>query len=365
MQDNDIANMKIGIIGLGLIGGSIAKALTLRAKIRNILAVDLNEQSLLLASNEGNITTSSNGIRSVKDCDVVFLCVPPGSIPLIINEMATFYKGIITDVGSTKEKICEFVGTNHKDIRFVGAHPMAGSERVGYEASSESLFENAPYIFCREEHSRNEDFDTIKKLAVLMGAVPIEMTPEKHDISVGLISHLPHIIAYSLVSLVSSMDDETLRNIAAGGFRDITRIASSDPDLWTDIICESGKTMTSLIDQYIKVLTKISESLNNEAKGELHSIFHQAKEYRDDIARYSISKGGNVQIWVEVDDKPGMIGKIAVLFGDNKINIKNINIQDNREYEGGSMRITLSSIEDARLGSKLLDKEQLKYRIIN
>lgn len=365
MQEKEIADMRIGIIGLGLIGGSIAKALTLRAKIRNIHAVDLNEQSLDMALHEKNIKSSSNEIRSVKDCEVVFLCVPPGSIPPILDEMATFYTGIITDVGSTKAKICEFAATAHNDMRFIGAHPMAGSERVGYEASSESLFENAPYIFCRDEHSRNADFETVKKLAVLMGAVPIEMTPGKHDISVGMISHLPHIIAYSLVSLVSSKDDETLRNIAAGGFRDITRIASSDPDLWTDIICESGVTMTSLIDQYIEVLTRISASLCKNEKGELHSIFQQAKEFRDDITRHSIRKGSTVQIWVEVDDKPGMIGKIAVLFGDNKINIKNINIQDNREYEGGSMRITLSGIEDAYLGAKLLDREQLKYRIVS
>jgi prephenate dehydrogenase len=365
MQDDGISNKKIGIIGLGLIGGSIAKALCLRAKIKDIIAVDLNEQSILAAYNEGIISSYSNEIISLKECDIVFLCVPPGIIPSILDELASFYKGIITDVGSTKGKICDYVNNAHTGIRFVGAHPMAGSERVGYEASNENLFENAPYIFCRTEDSQNDDIDTVKKLAILMGAVPIEMSPEKHDISVGLISHLPHIIAYSLVKLVSSTNDEVLKNIAAGGFRDITRIASSDPELWTDIICESGTTMTTLIEQYIEVLTRISDSLCRKDKGELHSVFQQAKVFRDDISRHSLTKGNTVQLWVEVDDKPGMIGKIAVLFGDNKINIKNINIQDNREYEGGSMRITLSGIEDAQLGAKLLEDENLNFRIVN
>ena len=372
-----ISSYKIGIVGIGLIGGSIARALTKKVGIKQICAIDSDEASLEKAFNDGTITKYSHNIEDLRGCDLIYLCVPVGNIFSIIDELSLWYDGIVTDVASTKEKIMSYIISSHPTMRFIGGHPMAGSEKVGYAASNENLFENAPYILCSKisdkkmnpnSHSKNDQFckdlDFVKTLALQMDAVPIEMTSREHDIAVGLVSHLPHIVAYSLVDSVRSRGDERLRTIAAGGFRDITRIASSDPKLWTDILCDSGETIAELLDEYISDLTFMKDALKNQDRQTLLTLFSKAKEYRDQLPQTQYSKNRPVQLWVEVDDKPGMIGKIAVLFGDVGINIKNMNIQDNRAYEGGSLRITLSSMDDAKIGARLLEKEMLPVRII-
>ncbi len=464
-SNDNLNDIKVGIIGLGLIGGSIARVLTRKCGIHKIYAVDFDEASLANALTDGNITKACKNMVELKDCDIIYLCVPVGRVPSILDELSKWYSGIVTDVTSTKEKIFAYVSSNFPSMRFVGGHPMAGSEKVGYAASNENLFENAPYILCRKaseniiypnddsiaidsnsdqltsvsnptlesvsesqlvsmiesamsSESTSEpssastsesvgktelekglfktsiselelesklaselksaistesenmlqkeiaDFDLVKKLAIMMDAVPIEMSPKDHDIAVGLISHLPHIVAYSLVNSVQATGDTRLKTIAAGGFKDITRIASSDPILWTDILCDSGRTIAELLDGYIQNLQQMKDALQSQDRQTLYNLFSVAKDYRDTLVVSKNPENQKVQLWVDVDDKPGMIGKIAVLFGDNDINIKNMNIQDNRAYEGGSLRITLSSMSDAQKGFELLEKDNLNVRIV-
>lgn len=369
MEQKIIRSLKIGIVGLGLIGGSIARALNGKMAIRSIRAVDPDEASLKKALSDGMIASYGMDLMHLKDCDLIYLCVPVGVVPSVLDELSSWFTGIVTDVASTKGRIVTYAQEHYPEMRFIGGHPMAGSEKIGYAASSESLFENAPYILCPSPiplcaGSCSRDLQTVKDLAAGMSAVPMEMDAQEHDRAVGLISHLPHIVAYSLVNLVQSSGDDRLKSIAAGGFRDITRIASSDPSLWADILCDSGEKTADLVDQYIGALNLMKESLRAGDRQSLYSAFRDAKEYRDRLPAVRMAGNRPVQLWVEVDDKPGMIGKIAVLFGDHGINIKNMNIQDNRAYEGGSLRITLSSLDDARIGEQLLSKENLSVRII-
>ncbi|MHB1485800.1 MAG: prephenate dehydrogenase [Saccharofermentanales bacterium] len=371
MDNIDFSKMKIGIIGLGLIGGSIARALTRKVGVGSIMAVDLDEASLKKALSDGNITSYVFQTSDLKECDIIYLCVPVSCIYPLIDELSVWFKGIVTDISSTKHGIVSYVAGHYPGMRFIGGHPMAGSEKVGYAASNENLFENAPYILCAvkpendcPDDSYYNDFRVVRDLAARMSAIPIEMDSKEHDEAVGLISHLPHIVAYSLVNAVRAKGDERLRLIAAGGFRDITRIASSDPEIWTDILCNSGDTIAELLDDYIGMLNETKEALQKQDRKKLYELFSQAKIYRDQLPVASNSNNQPVQLWVEVDDKPGMIGQIAVLFGDKGINIKNMNIQNNRAYEGGSLRITLSSLTDARLGLDLLEKENLVVRIV-
>jgi len=375
MEKSYFQSSRIGIVGIGLIGGSIARALTAKAGIRSICAVDSDEASLKKALNDGTISAYGKDLSALKDCDLIYVCVPVGSIPSVLDELALWYSGIVTDVASTKERILAYVGSRHPAMRFIGGHPMAGSEKVGYAASNENLFENAPYILCSKSSdsgmnsypdtdSDARDFQFVKDLATQMAAVPIEMSPDEHDIAVGLVSHLPHIVAYALVNLVQSSGDDRLKSIAAGGFKDITRIASSDPALWTDILCDSGEKIAELLEKYIETLSRMKDALRRQDRQSLLATFSNAKNYRDQLPLTQNTKNRPVQLWVEVDDKPGMIGRIAVLFGDHGINIKNMNIQDNRAYEGGSLRITLSSMDDAKQGEQLLREEGLTARMI-
>jgi prephenate dehydrogenase len=364
--------VQIGIVGLGLIGGSLAKAIRRKRGNITICAVDHNMSMLQQAQKEGVITSYSSDLSYLANCDVVFLCVPPGVIFEVICELSLFYTGIVSDVASTKEKICHFVENNYPAMRFVPGHPMAGSEKTGYDASTENLFENAPYLLCHFTDSlfdgftkASPDFDTIKQFVEDIGARPYLLSPKRHDRLVGMISHLPHIIAYTLVDFIRNEEDDVLKEIAAGGFRDLTRIASSDPNLWTDIIMESGDSSADLLDSYISLLADLSGTLKLKDQSALYKSFEKAKQFRDQMLFHTGNQKNTTQVWVEVDDRPGMIGKITVLLGDRGINIKNINIQDNREYEGGSMRITLSSMEDATRAGILLNSEGLIFRIVS
>lgn len=370
-MDEDFKKLKIGIAGLGLIGGSLAKAFRMKAGIVNVSAVDINEDSMKKAFEEGIIVSYSSNIKSLENCDVIYLCVPPGKILEISDEISKWYKGIVTDVAGTKKKIYDYITARHPGLRYIPAHPMAGSERVGYMASDSNLFENAPFIFCKDKSGESisseeneQDILLLEKLAESVGAIPIEMDVNRHDIAVGMVSHLPHVIAFSLVNLLRESSDETAKHIAAGGFRDITRIASADPELWTDIMCESKDALSSLIGEYINILAGVSKRLEGTEKEKLVCEFAKAKEFRDTMHPAPAKKDEYVQIWVDVEDKPGIIGKIAVMLGDIGINIRNINIQDNREYEGGCMRITLSCYEDAKKAEEIFKINSIKARII-
>lgn len=367
-KTNDI---KIGIIGLGLIGGSLAKAFSGRGKVFNIVAVDVNEISLKKAYEDKSISEYSTEITAIADCDVLFICVSPDKTKDILKEISPWYKGLVTDVASAKYKLYKYATNNFPNLRYIPVHPMAGSERVGYDAAKENLFENAPFIICtdfalnNEKDSYQEDIDLLKQFAHKLMARPIEMDINEHDKAVGLISHLPHIIAYSLVNLVKESNNESIKEIAAGGFKDLTRIASANPTLWTDIVCQSSDALVLLIDQYLDIMSEMRADLKDLKKESLEESFNSAKKFRDNLSSDSKAKNRYVQIWVDVDDKPGVIGQVAVILGENHINIKNINIQDNREYEGGCMRITLTSIEDAKKSVDILSRENLRSWIVD
>lgn len=364
LSNEKIQDLKIGIVGLGLIGGSLAKALKTKAKITIWYGIDRNESTIKSALFDGVILNGGENLNSLVECDIVFICTPISSIPGILNELQTFYKGIVTDCASTKYAIAFHVLNHCPEMRYIGGHPMAGSERAGYGASNENLFENAPYIICNENKRLKEDENILENIIHSIDSRVVRMPTDEHDKVVGLVSHLPHVVAYALVDAVKSDGDERIQTIAAGGFRDITRIASSDPVLWADILCDSKLTVLSLLDQYDKSIKKIKKLLEKDEKETLIQYFTKAKEFRDAMPLHSKMKSNTVQLWVEIDDRPGMIAIVSAIFADAMINIRNIGIQDTREYEGGALRITLSTYEDALSGYELLKKEKMQVRIV-
>ena len=225
---------KVGIVGLGLIGGSLAKAIHGRTGIKEIVAIDKDEASLKMAKEEGVITESScDDIRIRSGCDVVILCAPVDVIKNMQDDLAKVDIGMITDVGSVKQPVMDAIRLPN----FVGGHPMAGSERYGYACSNGSLFENALYVICLPEYSEVSAnmLQSFEELIRAIGAIPMRMTAKEHDERVAAVSHLPHIVASSLSLLMANRDDGALSRMAAGGFRDITRIASSNSKLWAGI----------------------------------------------------------------------------------------------------------------------------------
>lgn len=356
----------IGIIGLGLIGGSLAKCLKSKTANIKIIAMNRSEQSLIDAKADNVIDEYSlTDISIFKDCDIVFVCTSVDKIPEYVERLLPHIKKdcIITDVGSTKKVIYNKM-LKFKDINFIGGHPMAGSEKTGYKSSKSHLFENAFYILTPNEIVTKEMVDKMISLVKLTGAVPIVLDPDYHDYTVAAVSHVPHIIASALVNTVKELDDENcyMHSLAAGGFKDITRIASSSPEVWSSI-CKDNK------DKILKVLNSFKENIiniENELTKEdnLYNFFDGAREYRNTFASISpLTICTQYEIYVDVADQPGAIATIATLLSVHNINIKNIGIINNREYSDGALQIVFSEPSHKKKAVEIL--QSMNYIVLN
>jgi len=356
----------IGIIGLGLIGGSIARAL----KRRNnyvIYACDKQETYLSLALKDG-IIDKKCVIGELGTCDIVFICVPVYKMEPVLKELVPALKNgcILTDVGSTKGDVASIVSKLGLENRFIGGHPMAGSEKHGYEASKANLFENAFYCLTPFPKTRKQDIEILKAVISDMGAIPIEMTPEMHDKVTAAISHVPHVIAALLVNLVGKLDNQEnlMKTIAAGGFKDITRIASSSPDLWAGICLSNKDTILETLTHFSEIFNQFIENLEKGQMDYLVEFFDSARKLRDNLpdGKSLIQKTYNIT--VDVEDKPGIIAVIATALAKENINIKNIGILNIRENEEGALRIEFEEDEARKNGLRVLGALGYKAREI-
>lgn len=241
---------------------------------------------------------------------------------------------------------------------------MAGSEKTGYKSAKAHLFENAFYILTPNKNINDEMLEKMTYLVKMTGAVPLILNPDTHDYTVAAISHVPHIIASALVNTVKELDDENcyMHSLAAGGFKDITRIASSSPEVWSSI-CSDNKN--KILDVLSKFRMNI-ENIENELKGNvnLYEFFDQAREYRNTFAsRTAQTICTQYEIYVDVADQPGAIATIATLLSVNNINIKNIGIINNREYSEGALQIVFSEPSHRDKATEIL--KSMNYIVLN
>lgn len=334
-----------GFIGLGLIGGSIAKAIHDKIPEARIIAYDTNQASLKLAMDEGVIQNACVKIGDeFASCDYIFLCAPVSYNDSNLIELKKYLSNrtILTDVGSVKTGIHEHITELGLESQFIGGHPMAGSERFGYPNSKASLLENAYYILTPTVNVADEKVNAYKDLVQKIGAIPLILPYKQHDYVTAAISHLPHVIAASLVNLVKDSDsaEGIMKMVAAGGFKDITRIASSSPDMWQQICLSNTENISVLLEAYIKNLTEFKKELDSRNSDKLYNFFDMARVYRESFIDAS---SGPIKteyvITVDIADRPGAIAAIASLLAMHDISIKNIGINHNRELAEGALRI--------------------------
>ncbi len=354
---NDI---NVLILGLGLIGGSLAKALHDKALFNNITAVDTDAESLEHAFQEGVI---SKGFQCIDEAcaaesDLIFICTPCDCAIEYIKKLHGKIKPgcIITDTCSIKGTITDFSKALTPPVRFIGGHPMAGSEKVGYKNSKSHLFENACYVLTPTNGASENDVVFLKKIIKQIGAIPVVMDSEEHDLAAAGISHLPHVIAAALVNMIKQKDSTgNMKLLAAGGFRDITRIASSNPQMWRNIISGNRNHVLKLIDSYINILNNVRTTIDNSNDDMITVFFEQARDFRN---AFDTNIRGFIEpqheIMLDVVDKPGIIGNIATILGQEGINIKNISISNSREFENGCLKITLPDKKSLEKASRLL-----------
>ncbi len=336
----------VAFIGLGLIGGSIAKGLKRARPDISIMAYMRTRSKLEEAKADGIVDVILDGIdHNLSQCDMIFLCTPVEYNAGYLKAIGPYLKegAIITDVGSTKTNIHEEVIRLGMENVFVGGHPMAGSEKTGYENSTDHLLENAYYIITPSRLSSQEQVDRVISIAKILGAIPMVLDYEEHDRAVAAISHLPHLIASCLVNLVKDSDDsrETMKQIAAGGFKDITRIASSSPEMWQQICMANSGPIGEFLERYIASLSLVLEEIRGKKESAVYRLLEKSRDYRNSIT--DRAKGAlepDYSFSVDIVDEAGAISTLSVILAAKGISIKNIGINNNRERGEGALRIT-------------------------
>ncbi len=280
--------MKIGFISLGLIGGSLAMAVRDKYPDAKIVAYNRSREPIVKAFRDGVIDAATFEIDDTfKECDYIFLCAPVQTNISFIPKLIPYLTDntILTDVGSTKANIHKAVSKMLPGAHFIGGHPMAGKEKSTYFNASKELIKNCYYFITPSKTATKEDVDKFQELIRTIGCNPITVDEEKHDFIVGAISHVPHMAAYMLVKLLMDNDtpEEYMKEAAAGGFKDTTRIASSDPTMWQEICLANKDNLTRLLDDYIKDLGEVRELIANSDEKALYEIFEKARDYRNSI----------------------------------------------------------------------------------
>ena len=330
---------KIGFIGLGLIGGSIAKAVRQYFPDYEIIAFDKNRETLALATQESLIHVAATSIDdNFKGCSYIFLCAPVSYNTAYLKQIAGYVDDgcILTDVGSVKTNIHEEVDALGLEEYFIGGHPMAGSEKSGYVNSKAMLIENAYYVLTPSAKVPEEKTERYRKFVEALKAIPVILSYQEHDYVTGTISHLPHIIASSLVNFVRDTDteEEMMKQLAAGGFKDITRIASSSPTMWQHICLKNKENISRILEDYIAVLQEAKRTVDAGDERGLYHLFDSSRSYRNSIPE---SSAGPIKkafaVYCDIIDEAGGIAAIATILASNNLNIKNIGIVHNRDFD--------------------------------
>lgn len=353
---------KIGFIGLGLIGGSIAKAVRQYFPDYEIIAFDKNRETLALATQESLIHVAATSIDdNFKGCSYIFLCAPVSYNTAYLKQIAGYVDDgcILTDVGSVKTNIHEEVEALGLEEHFIGGHPMAGSEKSGYVNSKAMLIENAYYVLTPSAKVPEEKTERYRKFVEALKAIPVILSYKEHDYVTGTISHLPHIIASSLVNFVRDTDteEEMMKQLAAGGFKDITRIASSSPTMWQHICLKNKENISRILEDYIAALQEAKRTVDAGDERGLYHLFDSSRSYRNSIPE---SSAGPIKkafaVYCDIIDEAGGIAAIATILASNNLNIKNIGIVHNREFEEGVLRIEFYDEVSSSRAADLLQK---------
>lgn len=350
------------VAGLGLIGGSLAKGMMLTDQ-NHVIGYDVSSEALAYASKNNIIHESfSNFTEAASLADFIFLATPiSDTIQLIkrLDEMTLIGDVIVSDVSSVKSSIIQEANLlTNEHIFFIGGHPMAGSHKQGITAAKDHLFENAIYVLTPTTYQSKQRVGLLKNVLKQTKSHFITLDASEHDEMTGVVSHFPHLIASSLVQQAKKWEKRHahLPHLAAGGFRDITRIASSDPQLWQDIFYHNRAKMVHLLEEWITEMTTLKHLVEQNEKHKMITYLTEAKEYRDGLAPKE-TKGAIpsfYDLYVDIRDKAGAIASVVQLLADAEISINNIQILEIRNGITGALRLTVSTLEAQQRSFHLL-----------
>lgn len=333
----DQAFRRIAVVGFGLVGASFAAAVRAAYPDTRVLAVDIDERTLAEAvergwATDGALPDDPAFERFVGDgCDLVVLATPVGAAERYFEDLARWdYRGIVTDTASTKARITALAERvlPHPE-NFVPGHPMAGSEVNGIEGARPDLFKGAHWILCPDADTPAEHFPRLHELVTSIGARVIALPREDHDEAVAVVSHVPHIMASSLVQLASrhADDQQALMRLAAGGFKDSTRIAAGSPELWCGIAFDNKDALSDGLDEIQGIIGAFADALASDDRASLTTLLADAAAARRALpAAWVPSTERLLEVRIPMEDRPGVVAEVTTVTSSVGCNIQSIEI---------------------------------------
>ncbi|MBC7937350.1 MAG: prephenate dehydrogenase [Rhizobacter sp.] len=259
--------MNVAIIGIGLIGGSMAMALREKKIASKIIGVDANEMHRQKAIELGLVDEVTDLEKAIKESDLIVLCVPVGAAESILSAiLLQVKKQVIMDVGSTKSSIAQIAGQHEKGRRFVATHPMWGTEFSGPSAAVSGAFIDKAVVICNKENSDSDALEQVEKIYRQLGMHIIYMDSTAHDVHAAYISHISHITSFALANTVleKEKEDDAIFELASGGFESTVRLAKSNPDMWVPILMQNKENVLDVLNEHISQLRKFKSCLEKE-----------------------------------------------------------------------------------------------------
>lgn len=315
------------IIGTGLIGGSVG--LALREQGWSVSGVDADPATQERALELGAI----DRIGIDADSAITVVAVPAQAVAAAVRRALSETTGVVTDVGSVKATIVGEID----DPRFVGGHPMAGSEQLGVEGADAHLFEGAVWVLTPVAGTNSDHYATVAAMARLLGADIVALDPERHDALVAVVSHVPHLTAAALMGLAIERAEEhgALLRLAAGGFRDMTRIAAGTPTIWPDICAENSQAIIEVLDRLMSEIQSIRNEVAAADTSGLLTRLQTAHDARRNLPSRVVQPADVAEVRVPVPDRDGVIAEVATLASDCSINIADIEVAHSSEGDRG------------------------------
>ncbi len=351
----------IAITGLGLIGGSLVKALRLKGYTGKIIGIDPDAETRRLAEASGLFDRISElPVKETDAVELLILAVPLSHMPAALNGVSHLIgpETLVTDAGSVKSTVHLMADSVlEPGTAFIGGHPMAGSDRSGFAHASPILFENAYYFLTPGSNAQESQLERLQALVQKIGAIPVVTTPQEHDSLAARLSHLPHLTACALVStFVQSLPEDSLK-YSGGGFRDTTRIAMGDPQLWRDIFVQNKKELASGIEVLIQELQQFKSLLMAEKTDEIVYNLSRTQKIRSGLAARRPSEESSLYpLILDVEDRPGILAAVTGLLAEKHLNIKDIALDHARETLPGALILSFAtSAERSRAAEFVTD----------
>jgi prephenate dehydrogenase len=350
--------MRIAVIGTGLVGGSIGLACMQQG--HEVVGFDRDRECSARALELGAVgRIAPSAAFAATAVDVVFVAVPVGLIADVVAEVLEADAPIVTDVGSVKGPIVEEVARRCPDRahRFVAGHPMAGSEQEGVDGARADLFVGAAWVVTPTPTTGEDEYTTVRALLRDFGAEVVSVTPGDHDVLVSFVSHVPQLAASTLMDVATAHEAEhrALLRLAAGGFRDMTRIAASHPAIWLDILTSNRDAVLQALDAYVQALGTARDLVAAGDRDALAQLLERARAARRNLPVGAMLAGDLVELLIPVPDRPGVLAEVTTTAGRLGVNVANIEIAHSLEGSSGVLELTIGAADAAAFETALHD----------